>query len=1126
LLSPAKVKGAKKNLRAAATNGRFALFCLVIFAFWFLFVSWCLGGVPAGYRGQVTFGGLPLPGATVKATQGSKQFETTTDQQGLYSFPDLADGKWTIEIEMTGFETLKQEVVIGPNAPAGKWELRLLPLHQIKAAISPAGTGAHHPVAQSLPAAGHGVPSNPAAAGGGAAAGAKSEQGQPVDSRPSASSGQALRGNEAGNNRGNEEGNNRGNEEENNRANEEGNNAGAPGEDLSQRAADGFLINGSVLNGAASPFAQPFAFGNFRNRGTGLYNGGIGLIFDNSALDARPFSLTGQNTPKPAYNRITGIATLGGPLRIPHLLQRGLNFFVAYEWTRYVQAVTQSALLPDSAERGGDFSQVLNALGQPVEIFNPATGLPFSGNKIPPGQISPQARALLNFYPPPSFSGEQQYNYQIPISTDTHQQALQSRFDRTFNPKNQIYGGFAFQSARTASPNLFGFTDTSTVLGINTRINWSRHLSPWTFLNLGYQFSRLATRTTPYWEDRENVSGDAGILGNNQDPVNWGPPSLTFASGLAGLSDAQSSFDRNQTDAWSYSLLWSRNSHNFRFGGDFRRQQFNYLGQADPRGMFTFTGAATQGVVNGATVGGDDFADFLLGIPDTSSIAFGNADKYFRESVYDAYLGDDWRVSPQFTLNAGMRWEYGAPITELYGRLVNLDITPGFAAVAPVLGNDPVGPLTGRRYPSSLIRPDKSALAPRLGIAWRPISGSSVVVRAGYGVYYDTSVYQTIALQMAQQAPLSKSLSVENSPACPLTLANGFTTCPSITPDTFAVDPHFRVGYAQAWNLSLQRDLPGSLQLTATYLGIKGTRGVQEFLPNTFPAGAVNPCPSCPAGFAYLASNGNSTRESGQVQLRRRLHNGLTSTVRYTFSKSIDDDSALGGQGALLPTPIFGVSTGGPGGGGPLTVLTTGPGAGASGPTLAQNWLDLAAERGLSTFDQRHLVNVQFQYTTGMGLGGETLLRGWKGMLFKEWTFLTQVTLGSGLPQTPIYIAAVPGTGVTGSIRPDYTGAPLYAAPTGLFLNPAAYTAPAPGHWGNAGRDSIIGPAQFALNASMGRTFRLHGRLNLDLRIDSTNSLNHVTFTSWDTTVSSAQFGLPVAANAMRSMQATMRLRF
>ena len=161
-----------------------------------------------------------------------------------------------------------------------------------------------------------------------------------------------------------------------------------------------------------------------------------------------------------------------------------------------------------------------------------------------------------------------------------------------------------------------------------------------------------------------------------------------------------------------------------------------------------------------------------------------------------------------------------------------------------------------------------------------------------------------------------------------------------------------------------------------------------------------------------------------------------------------------------------------------------------------------------------------------MGMGGGTLLTGWKGALFKEWNFATQVSAASGLPETPIYLEPVPGTGVTGVIRPDYTGAPLYAAPAGFYLNPAAYIAPLPGQWGNAGRDTIAGPAQFSLSASLGRTFRVSDRLNLDLRVDSTNALNHVAFTSWNTIVNSTQFGLAAAANAMRSMQTTLRLRF
>jgi hypothetical protein len=134
--------------------------------------------------------------------------------------------------------------------------------------------------------------------------------------------------------------------------------------------------------------------------------------------------------------------------------------------------------------------------------------------------------------------------------------------------------------------------------------------------------------------------------------------------------------------------------------------------------------------------------------------------------------------------------------------------------------------------------------------------------------------------------------------------------------------------------------------------------------------------------------------------------------------------------------------------------------------------------------------------------------------------------VGSGLPETPIYLAAVPGTGVTGTIRPYYTGAPLDSALSGSFINPAAYAPPAPGQWGNAGRDSITGPAQFTLNASLGRTFRLNEGINLDLRADSTNAPNHVSFTAWNTTINSAQFGLPVGANAMRKVQFTLRLKF
>src|SRR5262249_32459872 len=161
----------------------------------------------------------------------------------------------------------------------------------------------------------------------------------------------------------------------------------------------------------------------------------------------------------------------------------------------------------------------------------------------------------------------------------------------------------------------------------------------------------------------------------------------------------------------------NRGRHNLTFGGDLRKLQLNVLSQQDPRGTFTFSG----------TTAGSDLAGFLLGIPDASSIAFGNADKYLREHFYDGFLTDDWRINGGLTINAGLRWEYEAPMTELYGRLVNLDIAPGFVAATPVIG--------------STLHSDRSGIQPRLGFAWRPVAASSMIVRGGYGIYRNTTVY-------------------------------------------------------------------------------------------------------------------------------------------------------------------------------------------------------------------------------------------------------------------------------------------------------------------------------------------------------------------------------------------------
>lgn len=970
------------------------------------------------YYGQVTFGGLPVPGVTVTATQNGKTSSVTSDEGGVFRFDDLPDGEWTIEVKMQCFETIHAAVAIVPNLPAAKWELKLLPADQLQALAK-----APPPVTVAPKAITERKPETSAA-----------QQQAPEMPKPP--------------------------------------------EDNNAESSDGLLVNGSVNNAATSQFSLNQAFGNRRFNTRNLYNGGFEVILDNSALDARQYSLTGFATPKPAYDRVTVGFAVGGPMRIPHLLPHGPNFFALYQWTRNHNALTDPALVPTLDERSG----------------------------ILPGMtlaVSPQAAALLNLYPLPNVTGNPFYNFQIPVLNSSHQDVAQARIDKTLGRRDQLWGTFNLESTREDAVSLFSFVDTTDTLGLNTSVNWSHRLNQRLFINTAYHFSRLRTLARPEFENKQNISGQAGITGNDQDPSNWGPPTISFTSGIASLTDGESAFDRNRTDGFSGAINLFHGHHNFTVGGDLRKQEFNDLFQQDPRGTFSFTGATT----------GSDFGDFLVGVPYASSIAFGNADKYFRQTVYDAYGTDDWRVLPILTINAGARWEYGAPMTEMKNRLVNLDVSPGFSAAQPVLASDPIGPVTGEHYPNSLVRSDRSGIEPRIGISWRPIPASTIVIRGGYGIYHDTSVYLKPMLQLAQQAPLSKSVKEQNSAQCPLSLANGFTECGTTTPDTFAIDPNFRVGYAQTWQLSVQRDLPWAMQMVATYLGVKGTHGAQEFLPNSYPYGGVNPCPDCPVGFVYETSGGNSTRQSGQIQLRRRLRAGFAASLLYTYSKSIDDDAQLGGMGHQTSASQTDFSAGSSSSSG-------------SSAQIAQDWLNLKAERSLSSFDQRHLLNLQAQYTTGQGLEGGTLLGGWRGRALKEWTLLTQINIGTGLPETPVFPLAVPGTGWIGPLRPDLTGAPVYAGQNGAHLNSVAFAAPQAGSWGTAGRNSITGPRQFSLNGSMQRTFRPSKRFYLDARIDANNVLNHAVFSSWNTTVENAQFGLPQSPNPMRSLQVTMRVRF
>lgn len=245
------------------------------------------------------------------------------------------------------------------------------------------------------------------------------------------------------------------------------------------------------------------------------------------------------------------------------------------------------------------------------------------------------------------------------------------------------------------------------------------------------------------------------------------------------------------------------------------------------------------------------------------------------------------------------------------------------------------------------------------------------------------------------------------------------------------------------------------------------------------------------------------------MNLRRRLRSGFTAELRYTYSKSLDDDYSLGGQQGV-------------------------PGASGGSPQIAQDWRHPEAQRGLSTFDQRHVLSVTAQYTTGMGLGGHTMLSGWRGVAYKDWTVQGTLTAATGTPLTPVYPVQVPGTAYSSVIRPNYTGQAIHVSSSStndrkIYLNSSAFSQPV-GTWGTARRDSIEGPNQFGLNASLARTFKLHDRYSLETHFDATNVLNRVSYSSWNTLWLPGNlnplFGTPTSAKDMRSIQATFRVRY
>jgi hypothetical protein len=578
---------------------------------------------------------------------------------------------------------------------------------------------------------------------------------------------------------------------------------------------------------------------------------------------------------------------------------------------------------------------------------------------------------------------------------------------------------------------------------------------------------------------------------------------LNFTN-FGALSDGQPLLTRNQSQGGTESVILSRGKHTLTLGAQYSRNDTSTTTQQNGRGTFNFTGEATSELVNGVAVKGTgfDFADFLLGMPQSASVQYSPA-MYFTQNVWTGYLLDDWKVSANLTVNLGLRYEFFAPLQEKYNEMANLDIAPGFTDVATVAPSVP-GPYSGP-FPAGLIDPDYRNFSPRLGLAYKvPFIKRSTIIRAGYGIYYNGQSYIPFGLKLAQEPqppglpPFAVAASVNTGPETPVSLASLPVPgeYPSEITNNYAVDRYYRTPYAQTWNITIQHDLGSGFFMEVGYLGTKGTRLDVLTLPNEGPPGTSSGNQLANAtGFTYDAPIGDSSFNALQTHLMRRLRGGISMNARYTFSKSIDDASSFGGVGA----------------------------------TVAQNWLDLAAERGLSSFNRTDVFTLSWVYTSPFGNPNSRFASsGWDGRLLRNWTLSGGVTAESGTPLTARVLGnqtQLAQTNGTGSERADATGLPVESG-SGLF-NLAAFIVPPSGQFGNAGRNTIPGPDLVSVNAAFGRSFQFGDtRRRLEFRAEANNVLNQVSYTNYATVVNATNYGFPTAASAMRTLDIVMRFRF
>ena len=822
--------------------------------------------------------------------------------------------------------------------------------------------------------------------------------------------------------------------------------------------------------------------------GSNRLSGSVWEFNRDDALQARNH-FAPQNQPKPELKQNQFGAAVGGPL-----LRNRLFGFGYYEGYRNDSGVTQNIVVLSEAQRRGDFSGG-------AAIRDPLTGQPFPGNIIPPNRISPSATQLLNDFVPLPNSPDNRHIVSPTVSDGRDQFGV--RVDYHLGARQTILGRYMRSDTDRLTPRIVAPVDQRALATLQDALVSHNFVISSNVINQArFSVNRISANPAV-------TSGlsprSYGINFANTNPLAVGLPSIGvagfFGGGNAALGDAQQPFVDRVNHVWQAAndLTWINGRHSMKFGLDIRREAMTIAFINRPNGDLTFSGGLS----------GNAAADFLLGLPAQSRATTQQAIQDGYGWLFAGYAQDEFRLTPQFTLNLGVRYELPTPFID------KNDAITGFhtgvqsqkfpaAPAGLVYPGDP-------GVPRGIVPTDKNNFAPRLAMAWDATGDGRTSVRAAFGMFYDALAGQGDFFQSGVLSPPFTPLIELNTPT-PITLADPLAAVagpPNPFPPALTIigwGDDFKSPYAYHFNAGVQRQLMSRLGAEVSYVGSRGHNlpMFMEVNPGVFVPGQTTRGARVMPAFALVRPTfpaAKSWYDSLQASLRMLQTRGLNFLASYTLGKTTDHVSGLNIGGEARP------------------VLPVVQGDEAS--------LDssLEAEKGPALFDARHRFVLSFGYALPDLESASTIVRavagGWQlnGIYQAQTGFPLTVTQGTVLDIR--YMTSRPDVTCDPNDGPKTTA--QYFDTSCFRVLSLAETGQRPG---NAGRNSVRGPGFQRTDLSVFKNFDFAERHRIQVRVEGFNIWNQPRFGQPNGTIGTAPFGQITSAEDGRIIQLGIKYIF